>query len=211
MNCRICGNEFEGYFCNICGTPSRELEGDFALRVKESFSGPEESLLGILGTDSAKSYFSTGKLGNGFAILSDKRIYFKGRCYVREGKGYSKKTEERIVDLNDVTETRFVHYKSIITTILYYIFFALSCMVIFAWPFWGIYYATRKQWAKKTAWYIQCVFYLMPLFYIIYKMSNYSMFEVSYADSAIALDLSWITKEESDVFQKVLQKVKSEY
>lgn len=211
MKCNNCGNEFEGNFCDKCGTAVQEKETRFEQKIKESFVEPEENLVDILGTNTAKTFFSTGVLGNGFAVLSDKRMYFKGRCYVRAGKGFFKKMEERVVDLNDITGTGFVHNKNIITTILYYVAFAISCAIWFSWPFWGIYYATGKQWAKKVAWGIQCIFWMMPLFYIIYKAFNYSLFEVSYAGGGIAFDLSWITKADSDNFQKTLQKAKSDY
>ena len=94
---------------------------------------------------------------------------------------------------------------------MYKIFFAWSCLIPYAWPFWITYYCTGKIWAKKTAWGIQCLFWFMPLFYIIDKAFNYSLFEVSYAGGGIAFDLSWITKADSDAFQKALQKAKTDY
>ncbi len=183
----------------------------FERKVKESFIEPDENLIAILGANTAKTFFSTGVLGNGFAILSDKRMYFKGRCYVRAGKGFFKKMEERVVDLNDITGTGFVHNKNMITTILYYITFAISCVMYLSWPFWIVYFSTGKSWAKKVAWGIQCIIWPMPLFYLINKAFNYSLFEVSYAGGGIAFDLSWITKADSDSFQKSIQSAKSEY
>lgn len=211
MKCDNCGYEYEGNFCDKCGTRNQEKETRFDQKIKESFVEHDENIVGILGTNTAKTFFSTGVLGNGFAILSDKRMYFKGRCYVRAGKGFFKKMAERVVDLGDITGTGFVHNKNMITTVLYYIMFIISCGLYISLPFWGIYYATGKQWAKKVAWGIQCLWWPMPLLYIINKAFNYSLFEVSYAGGGIAFDLSWITKTDSDDFQKSLQKAKSNY
>ena len=211
MKCTNCGNEFDGNFCEKCGMPAQQKTSNLEQKIRESFIEPDEKLVDMLGTNTVKTFFSTGALGNGFAILSDKRMYFKGRCFVRAGKGFFKKMEERVVDLNDITGTGFVHNKNVIMSTLYRIIFILSCMYWPAWPFWGIYYATGKQWAKKVAWCIQCLLPLMPLFYILDRAFNYSLFEVSYAGGGIAFDLTWITKADSDNFQKSLQKAKSEY
>ena len=207
MKCNNCGNEFEGSICDKCGTSTQEKETCFEQKVKESFIEPEENLVGILGTNTAKTFFSTGVLGNGFAILSDKRMYFKGRCYVRAGKGFFKKMEERVVDLNDITGTGFVHNKNVVIDIIHKVFslyFALGCFIF--WPFWIVYFATGKKWAKNIAYYGSWIFIIPMITHFLNQAYNYSLFEVSYAGGGIAFDLSWITKADSDNFQKSLQK-----
>lgn len=210
MKCNNCGNEFEGNFCDKCGTASQEKESRFEQKVKESFIEPEENLVGVLGTNTAKTFFSTGVLGNGFAVLSDKRMYFKGRCYIRAGKGFYKKMEERVVDLNDITGTGFQHNKNVVFSLLFKVFtalFSISCIIPLI--FWVVYLQNNKKWAFTTALILSGPF--SWLFYFLDKMYNYSLFEVSYAGGGIAFDLSWITKADSDNFQKSLQKAKSDY
>lgn len=210
MKCNNCGNEFVGEFCDVCGTESKEKESYLEQKVKESFIEHEENLISILGTNTAKTFFSTGVLGNGFAVLSDKRMYFKGRFYIRIGKGFYKRMEERVVDLNDITGTGFQHNKNIIFSLLFKVI-----TVLFAAPyvvpllFWIIYLLNNKKWAFITALILSGPF--SWLFYFLDKMYNYSLFEVSYAGGGIAFDLSWITKADSDEFQKALQKAKSDY
>lgn len=215
MNCSNCGNEFEGNFCDKCGSMAQKEKTKANLleeKVKESFIEPEESLVYILGTNTAKTFFSTGILGNGFAVLSDKRMYFKGRCYVRAGKGFFKKMEERVVDLNDITGTGFVHNKNIIINVIHWaIVIFLSMGNYLLWPFWIIYFATGKKWAKDIAYYGNWIFLLPIITHFLNQAFNYSLFEVSYAGGGIAFDLSWITKADSENFQKSLQKAKSEY
>lgn len=209
MKCSKCGNEFEGNFCDKCGTTAQEKESRFEQKIKGSFIEPEENLVSILGTNTAKTFFSTGVLGNGFAILSDKRMYFKGRCYIRAGKGFYKKMEERVVDLNDITGTGFQHNKNVLFSVLFKVFAVLAGGCLYPLIFWFIYMQYHKKWAFTTALILSGP--LCWIFYFLDKMYNYSLFEVSYAGGGIAFDLSWITKADSDAFQKALQKAKSEY
>lgn len=219
MKCTNCGRDFEGNFCEWCGTRTQEQESRFEQKIKESFVEPDENLIKILGTNMAKTYFSTGILGNGFAILSDKRMYFKGRCYIRKRKGFFKKMEEKVVDLDNVTGSGFIHNKNMVTTILYYVTLGLfslcSVFNMFLIPIilWIIYFRSGKEWAKDVAIILCCIqsVGLVALFYVLYKAFNYSLFEVSYAGGGMAFELSWITKEDSDTFNKTLQKTKSEY
>lgn len=72
------------------------------------FSDPQEQLAAVLGKDAAKEFFSTGKLGEGFAVLSDRRLYFRGVCLLRRGHRYTKCRTERTVDVADITDFRLV-------------------------------------------------------------------------------------------------------
>lgn len=231
MICSNCGNDFNGNFCDKCGASAPKTESSFVQKIKSSFIEPEENLISVLGSNMAKTFFTTGVLGNGFAILSDKRMYFKGRCYIRKGKGFFKKMEEKVVDLDNITGSGFVHNQSILTTALYYATLVLVSLLglcsmvalpgpllvcgfsILALPFWLIHSFTKKEWARIIAFTLCCIasYGIVGICYILHKAFNYSLFEVSYAGGGIAFELNWITKEDSDNFQKKLQKTKSDY
>ncbi len=206
MICEKCKTEYEGKFCPNCGT--EKTETGFEKKLSKIFVETDEQLLAVLGTNTAKTFVSTGVLGNGFAVLSNRRMYFKGKCFVRSGKGFFKKVEERIVDLADVTGTGFIHSQNLITKILFYIFAILSAVIPLIIPFWIIYFATGKRWAFYVALSLWCGIPL--LFYLLYKSYNYSLFEVSYAGGGMGFDLQWITQSEADRFQKSLRKAKDE-
>lgn len=42
------------------------------------FTDPQEQLVAVLGKRTAKEFFSTGKIGEGFAVLSNRRLYSEG-------------------------------------------------------------------------------------------------------------------------------------
>ena len=76
-------------------------------KFKKIFIEPTEEFVSSIGKTYIKSYLTDGSLFKGFAIVSNKRVYFKGSCYEREGKECRKINEERIVDLSDITGTGY--------------------------------------------------------------------------------------------------------
>lgn len=55
------------------------------------------------------NFFINGNLRRGFAIISDKRVYFRGSCFSGQGKDLKKTDEERTVDIKDVTGSGFIY------------------------------------------------------------------------------------------------------
>ncbi len=50
-------------------------------KLTAMFVSSDERPVAVLGPNTAKTFFSTGTLGNGFAVLSNKRVYFRGRSF----------------------------------------------------------------------------------------------------------------------------------
>jgi len=109
MICKNCKTDFNGTFCPKCG---QKVENKLFDNLKRFMYDDSENIISVLGNNTAQTFISTGVLGNGFAILSDKRVYFKGKCLIRKGKGFYSKIEEKSVDVKDITGTGFVHNKA---------------------------------------------------------------------------------------------------
>lgn len=77
--------------------------------LRDILFSQNEEIVAVLGNNVIQRFLTTGILGNGFAVLSDKRLYFRGKCLHKKGKFYRKNTEEKSVDLKDVTGTGFEH------------------------------------------------------------------------------------------------------
>lgn len=75
-------------------------------RLEEILFDSNEKIVSVLGINTIQKFLSTGIFGNGFAVLSEKRLYFRGKCLY-------KKYEEKAVYLKDVTGTGFEHIKPI--------------------------------------------------------------------------------------------------
>lgn len=233
MFCPKCGKKNEGNakFCASCGamiqknqestgnapnkfeekTQSKESKPKFnPEKVRSCLISEQEQVLNVLGNTWAETFFATGTIGNGFSILTNERVYFKGKCFIRIGKGFYKKVEEKVVDLNEVTGTGFVHNKAVWAHVLAIIFTVIGGLYIFSGvPNFIVGIFTRES-QNIIAGVVGGVvgLLLIVLFQFLDKMFNYSVFEISYAGGGIAFGLNWISQDEANEFQRLLRQAK---
>lgn len=82
--------------------------------LKSLFIDSSEKQIATLGSGYLQNFISTGAVANGFCVVSDKRVYFRGKCYYKSGTYYRQTKEERTVDLKDITGTGFTSTKNIL-------------------------------------------------------------------------------------------------
>lgn len=82
-------------------------------KFSEYFVNKNEKYISSLGNGYIMNFFANGSLKRGFAIVSDKRVYFRGSCFSGQGKTLKKTDEERTVDIKDVTGSGFVYQRYI--------------------------------------------------------------------------------------------------
>lgn len=139
MYCSKCGKEIaEGTkTCPDCGVTNVSLEtrkvidgvknwvNDFSTTIEEEYSKEKvqdikdefvssgEILCGILGEGYFGSFVRGAGLSKGFGFFTNKRFYFKGKCFSNiNGRLHSIK-KEVTVDLQDITATEFVYTRNI--------------------------------------------------------------------------------------------------
>lgn len=165
-------------------------------KLTKMFVSPEERIVSVLGNNTAETFFSTGTLGNGFAVLSNKRVYFRGRCFLRSGKRFSVRKEERVVDVPNITGTGFV-YSNPIWLLVLSIVFAITAII-----------SLTQILNGSNAWPV-----MLPALLIaggcfaFYRSKKRTLFEISFAGGGIAFDVSWFPTEEAQFFQKNLKLV----
>ena len=215
MKCDYCGNEYNGRYCPNCGSESNEMP-DVKQRLYSYLFDEDEEIKAVLGNNVLKKFISTGVLGNGFAFLTNRRIYFRGKCLIRRGKGFYGKTEEKAVDLTDVTGTGFVHNRAtwahILSKVLFWVFVGYGIFMMLPtliMLFSGAFVQAGEAFVGAIA---MTAFGVLVhcIFKFIYKRFNYSVFEISYAGGGIAFDMHWITEEESREFQRAINLLKDE-
>lgn len=81
---------------------------DTSPELKKIFIEPDERLIGKFGNGYLVNLLYK-KVKKCNALLTDKRVYLKGTFYSGTGKSIFKTTEERILDLEDVTGTGFIY------------------------------------------------------------------------------------------------------
>ena len=70
---------------------------------------PQEETSAVMGSSYLDSMLHGGGLSKGFGILTDKRFYFKGKCFTKSLGRRVIINEEYTVDLENITATGFVY------------------------------------------------------------------------------------------------------
>lgn len=166
-------------------------------KLTTMFVSPEERPVAVLGNNAAETFLSTGVLGNGFAVLSNKRVYFRGRCFTRTGKRFSIRSEERVVDVQNITGTGFIYNDPTWLAVLATIFAVLS---LFA-------FGEAVKWPGYRWLYFLVALSVAGICGIFYQVKRRTLFEISFAGGGIAFNVSWFPKEEAQFFQKNLKLV----
>lgn len=172
-------------------------------QINALFASPEEHLVAILGNNMAQKFFATGVIEEGFAVLSDRRLYFKGTCLLRRGRRFSKIHEERTVDVVNVTGTGFVHIDPSLLEWIAWLCWAIGSMLVLAG---GVNSLYNKYWDALLLIGLGLGFFGLIL-HLIYKVKKRTIFEVAFAGGGIGLDASWIDMQEAEFFQKNIKLV----
>lgn len=170
-------------------------------KYKTIFMNPKEKFVCALGNGYLQNFLSGGFLGKGFAVVSDKRVYFKGRAFEFGGKKFTVKTVTSTVDLKDVTgtETRTltnpaIMAAGIITIILGILLLSVGLALSF--PLCIV---------------MGILFMLMGIsFIIVYFASRKTMITIMFGGGGIAFPLNWYPAQEGEIFQRMLRIAKDE-
>ena len=112
--CPKCSQAQQAGFCTKCGTAlvngacpkcSQARQNSHTDKFKHFFMNPKEQFVCALGNGYIQNFLANGYVGNGFAVVSDKRVYFNGKTYEVHNSRLKATSESRTVDLKDVTGT----------------------------------------------------------------------------------------------------------
>ena len=78
----------------------------------EVFLNQDEQYLCAAGSTQLERFLAKGRLGSGFAVLSDRAIYCKGRCSVsRDRRRYTTQKTDFRIDLEEFQDVKYVRRK----------------------------------------------------------------------------------------------------
>lgn len=181
-------------------------------RFKSFFMNPKEKFVCALGNGYLLNFLAHRSLNTGFAVVSDKRVYFKGKAYeIGMGKLKSKSVSST-VDLKDVTGTEAITYNpigikvlSIITSILGLLMFLVSFLI-------------DNNSSKRSVEILAGVMGWTGLFlllvavtaFCIYYAQSMTVLTIMFGGGGIAFPLNWYPAHEGEIFQKKLRIAKDQ-
>lgn len=131
MICENCHAEIRNdvKFCGQCGADTSNMS-KVPVGFKKIFIDSNEKNISVLGSSFLRNFLTTQELSKAFCLLSDKRVYFKGKCYKREGGKFIKTIEESTVDLKNITASGFSETKKIGFLVSGVLFFVTSLIFL---------------------------------------------------------------------------------
>ena len=161
---------------------------------------PNEQILNTLANSAAEAFASTGKVKKGFAILTNQRVYFKGKCLMRSERGSKHKKKAYAVDLQDITATSVVNTRSLPFHIIAKIL-ALFAVII---TIWEIYHLVLGIMGGYILLNIVISWLLALVFALFDRWLTCRLFKISFAGGSIAFPLPWISPAEANAFRETL-------
>lgn len=174
------------------------------------FVDANEKEISTLGSNYLRNFLSTGSLENGFCTVTDKRVYFRGKCYTKSGNNYKSTKEEKTVDLKDVTGTGFTFIKHFWLMVL-----AILCTI------WAVVFTfiivsslPRLNDFEILPSFLYLIFLaILPTIVLwgLYLFLKVKVFEISFAGGKIAFKASSYNENEVNNFQRALRQAKDNY
>lgn len=167
-------------------------------KLQNTFIEPDEQLLGKFGN----GYFVNllfNKTKKCHALLTDKRIYLKGTFYSGSGKNILRTTEERTLDLEDVTGTGFIYQK--VSLMLFLSLLSGLVEII------GILTMIIANDQELLAVFVLCLLFTIPLVALTLK-SRKIFFFIDYAGGRIKIDARLIGLSDVWDFHKQMRRAK---
>ncbi|WP_213468944.1 SHOCT domain-containing protein [Paenibacillus dendritiformis] len=182
------------------------LSDEVMKKFREVFAEPTERYIASIGNGYIINFLSGGSLASGFSVISNKRVYFKGKCYYKEAGKLKKSFEERMVDLKDVTGTGYTRVNP--TSLLITSLSSLVLTIILI----GVLSSLGSSDQATVMNILTIVLIASVLSFSItltaYILKRKNLFEISFAGGMIAFNINLYDKAEIDDFQKQLRRAK---
>lgn len=192
---------------NIRQTQAEEKASRAVRDIKDMFVSADEQQKAVIGGGYLSNMLQTGILGKGFGVLTNRRLYYRGKCFYKVGGRYMKTDEDCIVELQDITSSGFTY-----TGRLWILFLAVLSAL------WVLYLSvialtSRYSYDVQSAIIVgllSFIFITIPLVaaYLYFKISVY---EVTFAGGSLSIKTSSFGIKEVRVFDKALHQAKDEH
>ena len=168
-------------------------------RLKNHFHSPDEKLITILGRGYLQSFISGYGLTKGIILLTDRRLYQRGKRYIRNPRGgWSLNLGSAVVDVDDITGTNYYSHNPFGLLVMGIIFGIMAIAFLY------LIYNNNGE----LEYYLYGTLIFPALFIVSYFLQQKRLFMVEYGGGSIALDANWFSKKELEEFQKHISLLK---
>lgn len=179
--------------------------------VSDIFVSADEGQKAVIGGGYLKNLLSGNGLSKGFGVLTNRRLYYRGKSYYKVGGRFMKTKEDCTVDLRNITSSGFTYTRRLWLLVLAIFSFVFAfCYRILMIIRMGDYrYMSRVQ--IKDA----VLIYILLLAVALVSLTAYILFEktiysVTFAGGCLGINVSFFGIEKLRDFDKALHQAKDE-
>lgn len=154
------------------------------------FVDKTEKKIATMGGGYIRNFLATDLVAKGYGVLTDKRVYYRGKFYYRHERGISRVNGERIIDLHSISSVAYEENRNLIAILLVIICGFTALDTFGDYPTIGLLFAIFAV--------------------IFYFMSNIKFFAIEYEGGRLYIMANSFDKNEMRVFMKSLMKAKDE-
>ena len=160
---------------------------------------PGETVIASIGNSYLQNMVGSRSVKSGFALLTEKRVYYSGQAFSGNGKG-GMTTEECIIPVEDITRTRFIYNQGIVQLMIglgLAIYGGLIALFQFA------------NGPEDIPTFVGLGMLLVGACFIIsYFLNRSTVFEISFPGGGFYFNVKWYPLEDMREFQRQLHLVK---
>lgn len=154
------------------------------------FVDKTEKKIATMGGGYIRNFLAADSVAKGYGVLTNKRVYYRGKFYYRNERGISRVNGERIIDLHSVSSVAYEENRNLIAILLMIICVFATLNFFDDYPFIALFFAIVAA--------------------IFFFMSNTRFFAIEYEGGKLHIMANSFDKNEMRNFMKSVMKAKEE-
>ena len=179
---------------NIRQTQVEERAGRAVRDIREMFVSADEQQKAVIGGGYLDNMLRTGVLGRGFGVLTNRRLYYRGKCFYKVGGRYVKTDEDCTVDLQDITSSGFTYTR--------YLWLLVVAAAVLAYGIYNLYMESSSRYPEYAVGIVICLTgVILSAAYVYFRMTMYT---VTFAGGSLSIKASSFGVSEVKAFDRTL-------
>lgn len=173
--------------------------------VHDLFVSSDEEQKAVIGGGYLSNLLSGGGLSKGFGILTNRRMYYRGKSYHKVGGRYMKTNEDCTLDLQDITSSGFTYTRRLWALILAILFGGRGIL--------GMFVIAPYSEGIVLGGILLSIFIFLAMsiiFVLVFILLKKVIYTVTFAGGCLGINVSFFGISNVRDFDKALHKAKDE-